>query len=196
MPKHKKSPVSKVLAFHKFIKTRKAKKVQQNPRDDDDGIGGLLSETYATVAPGVAGYVVTKALPHILYKLLRRKTGTSFWAQEGTHKVLAGISSLVVLLGLYVTASKVKRLRAAKTALLIGSAVAIVDFVVRNYLPGMAWLVGGETPTVALLPAKTRAQESNLLEAGGDDDYGSLAGDSLSSGFASLEDTDDDDLTN
>lgn len=136
MPR-KKTPVA---TFVKMVGKRKrpvtARKNPDEGGTESKGLTGWVptSLPLMDIGAGLSSYAGTNLVSRVGGNLISRK-----WAW-GRHT--PPIIAIVSFLGLLYAAEKSKRLKPYQVSILVGAGIAVIQAILRTWLPGIAWLAG------------------------------------------------------
>lgn len=126
------------------------------------GIGNPppMTDLVEFILPGFAGYAATKFVSRVTYAQLSKK-----FPKAGKH--LAAGSTIASFLTAWLLVHRIKRLQHYHTPVVVGSAIASLQTLVRLYLPKYGWIVA-DVPMddSQTLSAATSAEVERLFPGG------------------------------
>ncbi len=153
------------------------KRARRNPTVKNEAIdvADSAEDMAIQVGSAFAGYGGSRLAARILYTALRKKyPRLAPWSGSG--------AAAMVFLAIWLGGGKVKSLQKYHTALTIGAGVALLQNVIRTWIPKLGWMIGDyqqDSATPAALPpqqnrqaAAAPAEIDTSTAAGDDDNYG------------------------
>lgn len=166
---------------------RRATTARRNPAQDEE-IPEITSVEEMGVQVGTAfvGYGSTRLLARILYTALRTKyPKLAPWGGTG--------STAIVFLLVWLVGSRSEKLRKYHAALTVGAGIALLQNMIRTWVPKLGWMIGDyqqDAATPKALPSATKTlleKEADLeqtpqIAADSDEDVFDDIGDVLNPG--------------